>query len=237
MGFDASADNYLKSTDHRTGSDLDYFADKFGGIKFKKALDVACAAGHFANAVSAEQKFVTDMSFNMLKKAGEAFSLNNSAVSKAEFLPFLDNSFDFIGCRIAMHHFRNPCMFIAEAYRILSGGGYFVLIDSVVDKDDEHLNPIELLRDPSHFKSHPIENIHAMAQAEGFSVEETVIFSKRHDFREWVTRLNPTEATCTEVENLFLDLPESYKAKYSLETADGRLVSYTDQKALFIFRK
>lgn len=237
MSFDRSADNYLKSSDHKTGSDLDYFAEKFGGMTFKRSLDVACAAGHFANAVNAEAKFVTDLSHNMLKKAKEAFGLNNSALAKAEFLPFLDDSFDFVGCRIAMHHFRNPCMFFAETFRILSDGGYFVLIDSVVDEDDEHLNHIEFLRDPSHFKSHSIENIIGIAEAEGFSPAETAVFSKRHDFREWVTRLSPTEAVCTEVENLFLSLPEDYKERYALEISDGRLVSYTDRKALFIFRK
>lgn len=237
MGFDASAANYLNSSDHRTGSDLEYLAEKFAGIRFGRMLDVACAAGHFANSIPADIKIVTDLSLNMLIKAGEAFGLHSSAVSAAEFLPFQNESFDFVGCRIAMHHFRNPCMFTGETFRVLKSGGTFVLIDSVVDTDDEHLNRIELLRDETHRKSHTAENIIAMAECEGLEAKEAVILHKRHDFTEWANRLNPSPELFTKIEQAFFDLPTEYKQRYCVETENGRIKAYTDKKGLFIFQK
>jgi SAM-dependent methyltransferase len=237
MGFDASAANYLNSSDHRTGSDLEFLAKRFADVRFGRMLDVACAAGHFANFLSADIKIVTDLSFNMLKKAGGAFMLRNSAVSEAEFLPFQDDVFDFVGCRIAMHHFRNPCMFMGETFRVLKHGGFFVLIDSVVDADDEHLNSIELLRDETHKKSHTAENIIAMAECEGFEAKEAVILHKRHDFTEWANRLNPSQELFAKIEQAFFDLPSEYKQRYCVETENGRIKAYTDKKGLFIFQK
>ncbi len=237
MGFDSSAANYLNSSDHRTGSDLEFLAERFTKVRFGRMLDVACAAGHFANAIPADTKIITDLSLNMLKKADEAFGLSLGAVSAAEFLPFRDESFDFAGCRIAMHHFRNPCMFMGETFRILKTGGTFVLIDSIVDADDTHLNQIEVLRDETHRKSHTAENIIAMAECEGFEAHEAVILHKRHDFSEWANRLNPSPELFAKIEKAFFDLPAEYKQRYCIETENGRIKTYTDKKGLFIFQK
>jgi len=237
MSFDSSSGNYLNSSDHRTGSDLEYFAGKFGGTRFERALDIACAAGHFAHAVTADTKVVCDMSRNMLKTAREAFGLDNSAVSAAEFLPFADDSFDFAGCRIAMHHFRSPCMFMGEVFRVLRKEGIFVLIDSVVDEGDEHMNRLELVRDETHRKSHTAEHIIAMAECEGFETRDFALFHKRHNFSEWADRLNPSEELRQLIEKEFISLPEDYKQKYRIETENGRVVSYTDKKGFFIFSK
>ncbi|TCK61883.1 class I SAM-dependent methyltransferase [Seleniivibrio woodruffii] len=237
MSFDSSSRNYLNSSDHRTGSDLEYFAGKFGGTRFERALDIACAAGHFAQAVNADTKIVCDMSLNMLKTAGDAFGLDISAVSAAEFLPFAEASFDFAGCRIAMHHFRSPCMFMGEVFRVLKEGGIFVLIDSVVDEGDEHMNRLELVRDETHRKSHTADHIIAMAECEGFEVKDFALFHKRHNFSEWADRLNPSAQLRERIESEFLSLPEDYKQKYRMETENGRVVSYTDKKGFFIFMK
>ncbi|WP_303850138.1 class I SAM-dependent methyltransferase [Seleniivibrio woodruffii] len=237
MSFDSSAANYLNSSDHRTGSDLEFLAERFAEVRFGRMLDVACAAGHFANAVPADIKIVTDLSLNMLKKADEAFGLSLGAVSAAEFLPFQNDSFNFVGCRIAMHHFRNPCMFMGEVFRIMKQDGIFVLIDSVVDADDGHLNRIELLRDETHKKSHTVENIIAMAECERLEAKEAVILHKRHDFSEWANRLNPSTELFAEIEKAFFDLPAEYKQRYRVETENGRIKAYTDKKGLFIFQK
>ncbi len=63
MGFNNSSENYLKSSDHAVGgTDLEYFSQYFKDKHFHKALDVACAAGHFANAFNADEVYTTDLS-------------------------------------------------------------------------------------------------------------------------------------------------------------------------------
>jgi ubiquinone/menaquinone biosynthesis C-methylase UbiE len=237
MGFDGSSENYLKSSDHAVGSDLDFFGRYFAGRCFESALDVACAAGHFAKAFPAEKVYTADLSFNMLKTARQSMGFDMPVLSKAEFLPFLDDSFDLTGCRIAMHHFRNPCMFMNEMYRVLKKGGYFVLIDSVVGVEDEELNRIELIRDETHRRSFKVEEIKGMAEAEGFSCEVSEVFMKEHRFDEWARRLNPTDEQYQATSDAFRNLPENYRRELRVVTEGDKIISYTDKKGLFVFRK
>jgi len=237
MGFDKSAENYLKSSDHAIGSDLEYFIDYFKDFSFQKALDVACAAGHFGNVFPAKEVYICDLSFNMLKTASESFPFDMPALCRSEFLPYKGDTFDLVGCRIAMHHFQNPCMFMNDAYRILASGGYFVLIDSVVGFEDEELNGIELIRDTTHRRSFKVEEVAGMAEVEGFILEDSKIFYKKHKFEEWARRLNPTEEQYQAVKAAFFALPEKVKRELRLETDGDVILSYTDKKAIFIFRR
>jgi ubiquinone/menaquinone biosynthesis C-methylase UbiE len=237
MGFDNSAENYLKSTDHAVGSDLDYFEKYFAGRRFDRALDVACAAGHFAAAFPAEDIYTADISLNMLKTAKNSFGFDKPVLTRGEFLPYKDDTFDLVGCRIAMHHFMNPCMFINDVFRVLKAGGYFVLIDSVVGFEDAELNRIELIRDTTHRRSFKVEEILAMASVEGFETEASEVFYKEHIFEEWARRLKPSEEQYEATKEAFLSLPEKVKKELRLKTDGGTILSYTDKKAVFIFKK
>lgn len=237
MSFDKSALNYLKSSDHAVGSDLDFFTEYFRNRRFHKALDVACAAGHFGRAFPADKVFNTDLSLNMLKTARDNMGFDMPALSKGEFLPYKENSFDLVGCRIAMHHFMIPCLFMNEVFRILKPGGVFALIDSVVGPEDEELNRIELIRDTTHRRSFKPEEITGMAEAEGFALETYQMFLKEHTFEEWARRLNPTEEQYQATVDAFLALPARVKKELRLKTDGSTVISYTDKKALFVFTK
>lgn len=237
MSFDRSAENYLKSSDHAVGADLQYFKEYFKNVSVEKALDVACAAGHFAKAFPAEKVFTTDLSFNMLKAARDSMGFDMPVLSKGEFLPYKDEVFDMVGCRIAMHHFMSPCMFMYDTYRILKSGGYFVLIDSVVGIEDEELNRLELIRDETHRRSFCPDEIKAMAEAEGFQLETSEVFLKRHDFEEWAQRLKPSKEQYRQIVDAFLNVSPKVKKELRIETESDKILSYTDKKAIFIFKK
>ncbi|ADD69491.1 Methyltransferase type 11 [Denitrovibrio acetiphilus DSM 12809] len=237
MGFDRSAENYLRSSDHAVGSDLEYFEKYFAGKKFQKALDIACAAGHFGASFPAELIYTADYSFNMLKTARDSFGFDMPVRTRGEFLPFLSDTFDLVGCRIAMHHFTNPCLFMNDVFRVLKTGGYFVLIDSVVGFEDAELNKIELIRDTTHRRSFKVEEVEGMALAEGFHLEDSDLFYKEHIFDEWARRPNPSEEQYRSTVQAFLDLPDKVKAELRLKADGKNIISYTDKKAVFIFRK
>ena len=237
MGFDNSAENYLKSTDHAVGSDLDYFEKYFAGRRFEKALDVACAAGHFAAAFPADDIYTADISINMLKTARDTFGFDKAVRTRGEFLPYKDETFDMVGCRIAMHHFMNPCMFMNDVFRVLKEGGYFVLIDSVVGFEDAELNRIELIRDTTHRRSFKVEEIEVMASVEGFEMEASEVFHKEHIFEEWANRLKPSAEQYEATKEAFLSLTPKIKKELRLKTDGDNILSYTDKKAVFIFKK
>ncbi|WP_022670246.1 methyltransferase domain-containing protein [Hippea alviniae] len=235
MGFDKNAWNYLVSSDHRVGEDLEFIRVYFKGLKFEKLLDIASGAGHFANIFDANSKVISDISLNMLKTAKKHYGFEQVVRCDAMNLPFKDNSFDIATCRIAFHHFRRPFEFFKEVHRILKLKAFFVLIDSIVDIDDKELNRIEKIRDKTHYKSHTVEEI--LSFAKGFRLISFHTIFKRHNFEEWAARLSPDKDTFNRIENAFLELNRDIKNELKVEIKDGKVVSYTDKKGIFIFQR
>ncbi len=236
MNFDDSAMNYFESSDHKIGDDLDFCKRYFKGIKFNKLLDVATAAGHFSKVFKANLKIVTDISINMLKVAKEKNALKNVVLCNAEEMPFNNNVFDIVTCRIALHHFHYPSNFFKETYRVLKKNGFFVLIDNIVDIDEYYLNKIELIRDKTHIKSLTVQEILSLADKKFRLLSFKNIF-KKHNFYEWATRLNPTQDNLNDIEQAFFDLPEYLKQELRVEIDGKKIISYTDKKGVFIFQK
>lgn len=123
-------------------------------------LDVATGGGHTALYLARRGLKVTigDVATEMLDAAarlleGEGFACTAKRFP-AEEIPFADQSFGGVTCRVAAHHFSSPQGFAAEVARVLKPGGWFLLIDgSVPDESpvaEEWLHTVEKLRDPSH---------------------------------------------------------------------------------------
>ncbi len=235
MGFDKAALNYFISSDHKRGEDLEFVKLYFKNKKFERFLDIASATGHFAKVLNAKMKIITDMSFNMLKTAKERNGFKNIVMCNAENLPFKNFIFDIVGCRIALHHFIKPKNFFLETHRVLKDAGYLVLIDSIVDTDDEYLNKIEKIRDTTHIKSYSIKEILDFSYMFRLVTFHTIF--KKHNFNEWAKRLNPTQKEFKRIEDAFLELPKEAKIQLKVEIENGKVVSYTDKKGIFIFKK
>jgi ubiquinone/menaquinone biosynthesis C-methylase UbiE len=92
-------------------------------------LDVAICGGHVAKTISPYVYHVcaTDLTKKMLEAARSHVSLDRLNVSyieaDAEKLPFLDQTVDLVICRIAVHHFPNPKVFLQETARVLKKNG------------------------------------------------------------------------------------------------------------------
>ncbi len=235
MGFDSSAINYLLSSDHKGGDDLEYCRVRFKNVRFGRLLDVASGAGHFSSAFEADLKVICDPSINMLKVARSHFGLTDAVSCVAEKMPFADGSFDIVICRIALHHFKNPRLFFAESRRVMRNNALLVLVDSLVDLEDEYLNKLELMRDETHVKSYTLSEI--LSFASGFRLLEFHLFHKKHDFEEWAYRVSLDPERFNELNEAFLSLPDEIKRLLRVEVKNARVISYTDRKGLFIFER
>lgn len=232
--FDHSAKNYLISSDHKTGEDLEYVRSYFKNETFGYHLDIATAAGHFTKGFNSDLIFGLDMSINMLKTASETYNII-PVEGQSESLPFKNNSFDIVTCRIAMHHFTKPEKFFRETSRVLKNMGVFVLIDSIVHEEDAYLNEIEYFRDNSHIRSYITSEV--LEFNSGMRLVHFNLFDKKHNFYEWGKRLGADSNKMKQLEQRFLELPDKIKGILKLEIIGGRVESYTDRKGLFIFEK
>jgi ubiquinone/menaquinone biosynthesis C-methylase UbiE len=153
----------------------------------------------------------TDITSEMLQltsRLAREKNIPNLAVSAADALnlPFSDESFEVITCRIAAHHFSEPQSFVSEAARVLRDGGSLVLIDNVVPNAarkrkkanrggdvGRYLNAFERLRDASHVRSLSQDEWSECFYQSGLRVVHQETIEKRMDFDEWGARMQVSE--------------------------------------------
>jgi ubiquinone/menaquinone biosynthesis C-methylase UbiE len=92
-----------------------------------RVLEVGCGTGRWLADVSPVANFVVgvDASFGMLKQYRGEVPLVNA---RANSLPFRENSFDFVFCVNALHHFADKMGFIRDAAALLMPGGTFAVL-------------------------------------------------------------------------------------------------------------
>lgn len=246
--FGASAEYYVASITHATGDDLEQLAAWAEGGPERIALDIATGAGHTALALAPlyGRVIASDLTDRMLATA-EAF-IQSRGVANVEFrcadaedLPFPDETFDTVSCRIAPHHFANVARFVSQVARVLRPGGIFLLEDSVAPEDPalaKFLNDAERLRDATHVLSLRVGDWHQLLTDAGLTVEAEYLFPKTHAFAGWVERARTPEAARLKLEQTFRDAPPAAREAFAIVVdASGQVVSYSDQKLALKARK
>ena len=124
--FGATARGYLTSKPHAQGKSLDRLVELTRPKPDWQALDVATGAGHTAYtfAPHVARVWATDITEEMLSLVREQVDKRKLAnlrvaYAKAEALPFEDETFDLVTCRIAPHHFDSIPRFLGEARQLL----------------------------------------------------------------------------------------------------------------------
>ncbi|HLH63363.1 MAG TPA: methyltransferase domain-containing protein [Ktedonobacteraceae bacterium] len=243
--FSRTAEGYVASFSHRAGDDLKRLVELGEWQPHQRALDIATGGGHTALAVAPHvaQVTVTDLTPRMLEKAQEFLlsqGVTNVAfqVADAEALPFEDESFDRVTCRIAPHHFPNVGQFVREVARVLKPGGIFLLIDCMAPSEaefDAFDNTVERWRDPSHGRSCTVEEWQAFFREAGLSIAHIEFFRKTHLYDDWTTRSQMAADEKERLAEFILGSSEHIRNYFEVkEDQDGQLVSFAND---FIFLK
>src|SRR6476619_1674019 len=199
--FGKTAAHYLTSKPHAAGKSLERLVTLTSPQKNWRALDVATGGGHVAYtfAPHVARMWATDITQEMLDMVkGEAAKRGlaniRTAYAKAEALPFEDESFDLVTCRIAPHHFDSIPEFLAEVHRVLKPGGFFALVDNVVPPGSvgDYVNAFERLRDPSHLRAWTVHEWREALIHEGFLLVHEEQIDKKIEFKNWAARHNHT---------------------------------------------
>ena len=246
--FSRNAEGYVASFSHRAGRDLERLIELGEWDDQQQALDVATGGGHTALAVAPHvaQVTVTDLTPRMLEKAREyllAQGVTNAQfqVADAEQLPFADDAFDRVTCRIAPHHFPDVARFVREVARVLKPGGIFLLIDCMAPSDEEldaFDNRVEKWRDPSHGRSCTPEEWESFFQQAGLTIEHSDFFRKTHEYSDWTERAHMPDDEKARLEQFILESDARIQRYFEVERAsDGQLVSFSNDFILLKGRK
>jgi ubiquinone/menaquinone biosynthesis C-methylase UbiE len=168
-------------------------------------LDVACGAAHVAEDLAPHVRQVVGLDLTpellrlgagRLREAGVGNVLLQAG--NAADLPFVDESFDLVLCRSALHHFRRPSDMVREMARVCRPGGRVVVSDMVAPNAEvkEVFDDVHRHLDPSHMGAllgeeivallgHEVGRVSFAQLSEPFPLPLDYIFSDVSD-RPWV---------------------------------------------------
>lgn len=245
--FGRNAEKYVKSESHAKGDDLPLLLEWLQPKPDWLALDIATGGGHVAKTLAPHcgHVFATDVTRAMLQAAAghiRQSGLDNLffVVADAEALPFLDNSFDAVTCRIAPHHFPHPEKFVAEVSRVLRPGGSFLLIDNVAPEDDElaaFINTVEKLRDESHVRCPSVAEWKTWLQRSSLVELQSRARRKTFQFSSWVERTCSSEQQRKQVEQFILAADERLQEYFAVNIEQGEVKSLETDEWMILCRK
>ena len=199
-------------------------------------VDIATGAGHVAKVLASHvrQVVVTDLTPQMLRTARRQLAADTAAnasfvLADAEDLPFLEDTFDAVTCRIAPHHFPHPQAFVHEVARVLQPGGRFLLVDNIVPEDAalaSFYNRLEKMRDESHMRCASAAEWRRWFAAAGLREIRSEESRKHFDFPNWVRRMARSEAQIADVERFLLEAPATARSAFVVKAMGESVVSF-----------
>ncbi|GIP62152.1 SAM-dependent methyltransferase [Virgibacillus pantothenticus] len=223
--FAKNPQNYLTSSTHAKGIEPHIIENWLQPSKTMDTLDIATGGGHVARQLSPYVRtvYATDLTKEMLantKHHLQAFTNLVYILADAEQLPFLNDSFDLVTCRIAAHHFPQPEQFIREVKRVMKPDGKFLFIDNVVPNIKAYeafMNQVEKMRDESHVKYLSIIEWKRLLQQYGLVIRQQQVNKKILTVSDWLDRTLDTEAEKKRVADFLLQANEKLTAYYQME--------------------
>ncbi len=245
--FSKTAGAYVTSNSHAKGAELNLLLELAGDVTGQEVLDVATGGGHTALAFAKAGATVTatDLTPEMLEAAqtfitSQGINTIRFKETKAEALPFEDQSFDSVTCRIAAHHFAEPETFVLETARVLKPEGLFLLVDNISPKDTylaEAMNAIEKTRDPSHVYAYSVPTwLNWLTQA-GLELYYLTRFKRSKNFSYWTSYAQTPQAVTEELETYILSLPEKQQAYFEVTLKEGRLETLSHEVMVLMAKR
>jgi SAM-dependent methyltransferase len=167
---------YRTSQTHASGDDLDLVVAWCEPAPGVNVLDVATGGGHVARRLrEAGAKVVT---------VDAAPGMQPDVIAPADHLPFADESFDVVACRIAVHHFPDALAAVKEMARVASDR--VVICDNTFTS--EAAEEADRLRDPSHVRTYGVAEWLSFFELSGLVVAYEVVMGRDTAVEDWLAR-------------------------------------------------
>lgn len=176
-------------------------------------LDVACGPGLLACAFARVARHATgiDLTPAMLEQARkleQERGLKNVSWQQGDVtsLPWPDGHFSIVSSRFVFHHLERPLAVLREMKRVCRPGGRVVVADMAPPAEKAAaLNAAERLRDPSHVRALPEEELCALFAECGLGQPRVSHTRLESELEELLSRSYPDPGDAGRLRKIFAD--------------------------------
>jgi ubiquinone/menaquinone biosynthesis C-methylase UbiE len=176
-------------------------------------LDVACGPGLLVCAFARVARHATgvDMTPAMLeqaRKVQQEQGLTNVSWQRGNVysLPFPQAQFSIVSSRFAFHHLQDPLLALREMKRACKPGGRIVVADMApLPAKAAALNAAEKLRDPSHVRALPVNELRGLFEQAGISTPQANSYRMEGELENLLARSFPNEGDADRLRKIFSD--------------------------------
>jgi SAM-dependent methyltransferase len=178
-------------------------------------LDVACGPGLVVCAFARVARHATgiDLTPAMIERARalqRKLGLSNVTWQVGDVLPlpYPAGSFSIVTSRFSFHHFPDPRAVLAEMRRVCVPGGKVAVADVVASPDPVKaaaFNRMEELRDPSHVRAMPLEELLGLFRIAGLPEPQVTGYRLKSEVEGLLARSFPEPGDADKIRQMFLD--------------------------------
>lgn len=194
-------------------------------------LDVACGPGLLACAFAKAAKHATgvDMTPAMLeqaRKTQQEQGLKNVSwlPGNVYSLPFPPAQFTIVSSRFVFHHLQDPLAALKEMKRACKHGGRIVVADMAPQPAKaDALNAAERLRDPSHVRALPVDELRGLFTQAGLGAPQLFSYRMEGELEDLLSRSFPNEGDADRVRRLYAESLSDDALDLNTRQADGKI--------------
>ena len=200
-------------------------------------LDVATGNGDTSLALAPQvaQVVTIDLTESILQTANQQFAEKEQSnirlsVADSELLPFAENSFDCVVCRVGAQHFPNVFSFMREAYRVLRPDGILLIQDQVMPEDERmqrYINAFEKLLNPFHSRALSEFEWRGMFLDAGFKMTHVEQHTFEYQLQSWIDHQNYDEVTRQRLHIMLMRAPKKVTQWMQVRHAGTDQAQYT----------
>jgi len=156
-------------------------------------------------------------------------------LAPAQRMPFQNEAFDAIFCRLVLHHSQKPELLLREIARLLKPGGTFILAD-LLSADDPvkraTQNTIEARRNPSHVAARSAEQYRKLVTGAGLTIETESVAIFERELENWLSDMQSDPNSRSIVREMVEAGLETDATGFNMRRQGGKLIF--DQRMLYV---
>jgi ubiquinone/menaquinone biosynthesis C-methylase UbiE len=229
--FTRQAEPFARAQSIRNQEALDRIVTLAGAGPEDTSLDVACGPGLLACAFARVVRHavgldLTPAMLDQARKTQAEQGLKNVTWQQGDVmaLPYPDAHFSIVSSRFAFHHFENPLGALREMKRVVKPGGRVVVADMApAPEKADALNTEERLRDPSHVRAMPVEELKQLFAQAALPRPRVDFYRLEGELEDLLSRSFPNPSDADRIRKIFADSIPTNALDLNTRREDGKI--------------